>query len=69
MVRDRQSRKGGPPVHDYITPDDELVFLSDFFQDFEKQITATDGGKKGLTMITTAGDEVFVAARIKPLQA
>ena len=54
--------------HDYIPPDNELVFLSDFFEDFEKQITTTGGGEKRLTMITTAGDEVFVAAGMKPLQ-
>lgn len=54
--------------HDHVAPNNKLVFLPDFFQDFEKQITATRGGKKGLTMVTTAGDEVFVAAGVKPPQ-
>ncbi len=54
--------------HNYITPDNELIFVSDFFEDFEKQITATGGGEKRLMVVTTASDEVFVVAGMKPLQ-
>jgi hypothetical protein len=54
--------------HDHITPDNELVFLSDFFESFNEQVTATGGGKKWLAMVATAGDEVLIAAGMKPLQ-
>ena len=54
--------------HDDVTPDDKLIFLSDFLQDFQEQIAAAGGSEKGLSMITTAGDEVFVAAGVEALQ-
>jgi hypothetical protein len=54
--------------HDDVASDDKLIFLSDFLQDCQEQIAAAGGSEKGLPMITTAGDEVFVAAGVEALQ-
>ena len=54
--------------HDDIAPDHELVLLSDFLQDLEKEVAAARRSKEGMAMITTAGDEVLVAAGVKTFQ-
>jgi hypothetical protein len=38
----------------HIAPDAGLLFLSDLFENFEKQATPTGGGEKGLTLALCA---------------
>jgi hypothetical protein len=50
--------------HDHVSDDDELVSLTDLFEDLEKKITPDGAAEQRLTLITTTSDEVKVSGTV-----
>lgn len=50
--------------HDHVSENHESIALANFFQNGEKQIATAGRAQPGLSVITTAGDEVQVSGAI-----